>query len=70
MIVLAATSVTAIITTTSGIYLLVRFFHHIHFNFYLSAARMALQDDIGLALAAIVFVCMQRLLLRQRPVIA
>jgi hypothetical protein len=68
MIVLAATTVTAIATTVSGLYLLGLVFHH---NFlWLTAFDVAIYDAIGLALAVIFCVYLHRRLLRQRPAIA
>ena len=68
MIVLAATTVTAIATTVSGLNLLGLVFHH---NFlWLTAFDVAIYDAIGLALAVIFCLYLSGLLLRQRPAIA
>jgi hypothetical protein len=61
MIVLAATSIAAIATTISGLYLLGLVFHH---NFlWLTAFDVAIYDAIGLALAVIFCLYLSRLLL-------
>ena len=68
MIVLAAASVTAIATTVSGLYLLGLVFHH---NFlWLTAFDVAIYDAIGLALAVVLCLHLNRLLLRQCPAFA
>jgi hypothetical protein len=65
MVILAATSATAIATTISGLYLLGLVFHH---NFlWLTAFDVAIYDAIGLALAVIFCLYLNRLLLQQQP---
>jgi hypothetical protein len=68
MFVLTATTVAAIATTVSGLYLLGQVFHH---NFlWLTAFDVAIYDAIGLALAVIFCLYLSHLLLRQPPALA
>jgi hypothetical protein len=68
MIVLAATSVTAIAAVAACVSILVLVFHQ---NFFaLPASKMSICDAIGLALAVIVCLNLYHRLLRARPTVA
>jgi hypothetical protein len=68
MIVLTTMCFAAIAAVVTCVYILVTIFHQ---NFFtLSASKMSICDDIGLALAVVICLYLNRRLLRQRPAIA